>query len=142
MNRCRALFATHYHELNVLTGTLASLTARTMAVKEWKGDIIFLHDVVKGVADRSYGIQVARLAGLPPAVITRAFEVLDHLEQQRHDEACTSRFRRRPAAVLARPCRHGAATTRHAGPSDLLREKLAAIDPDQLIAARGAGSAL
>ena len=85
-NRCRALFATHYHELNALTGTLASLAARTMAVKEWKGEIIFLHDVVKGAADRSYGIQAAKLAGLPQPVIARAFEVLKHLEQQRDEK--------------------------------------------------------
>ena len=131
VNRCRALFATHYHELNVLTGTLASLTARTMAVKEWKGDIIFLHDVVKGAADRSYGIQAARLAGLPPAVITRAFEVLKHLEQQRDEKPAGHFADDLPLFSLAR-----AATAQphpHSGP-DLLREKLAGLDPDQLTA--------
>jgi DNA mismatch repair protein MutS len=83
VNRCRGLFATHYHELNTLAQTLDGLAAMTMAVKEWQGDIIFLHDVIAGAADRSYGIQAARLAGLPATVVNRAFEVLKHLEEQR-----------------------------------------------------------
>ena len=66
-NRCRALFATHYHELTALSAKLPRLTNATMKVKEWKGDVVFLHEVAPGAADRSYGIQVAKLAGLPPA---------------------------------------------------------------------------
>ena len=75
-NRCRALFATHFHELTALAGKLPRLHNVTMRVKEWEGDVVFLHEVGQGAADRSYGIQVARLAGLPDAVVERAREVL------------------------------------------------------------------
>lgn len=80
-NRCRALFATHYHELTQLSDKLEGVENATVAVKEWDGDVIFLHEVRKGAADRSYGVQVARLAGLPTAVIDRARVVLDALEK-------------------------------------------------------------
>ena len=80
VNRCRALFATHYHELGALVGRLAGVTARTMAVREWEGDVVFLHEVRDGAADRSYGVQVARLAGLPAAAVERARAVLSALE--------------------------------------------------------------
>jgi DNA mismatch repair protein MutS len=80
VNRCRSLFATHFHELTVLSEKLPRLANVTMRVKEWDGDVVFLHEVGPGAADRSYGIQVARLAGLPPAVVSRAREVLDLLE--------------------------------------------------------------
>ncbi len=79
-NLCRTLFATHYHELTSLAEPLERLSNVTMKVKEWEGDVVFLHEVVAGTADRSYGIQVAKLAGLPPAVIARARDVLDQLE--------------------------------------------------------------
>jgi DNA mismatch repair protein MutS len=79
--QCRALFATHYHEMTALASTLAALTCRTMKVKEWKGDVVFLHEVAQGSADRSYGIHVAKLAGLPEAVLTRAAHVLHTLEE-------------------------------------------------------------
>jgi DNA mismatch repair protein MutS len=78
--RCRGLFATHYHELTTLTEKLPSLTCATLKVKEWQGDVIFLHEVEKGKADRSYGIHVARLAGLPSPVLSRAEEILHMLE--------------------------------------------------------------
>ena len=81
VNRCRALFATHYHELTTLAGKLAGVDNATVAVKEWQGEVVFLHEVRKGAADRSYGVQVAQLAGLPRAVIDRARVVLDALEQ-------------------------------------------------------------
>jgi DNA mismatch repair protein MutS len=80
-NKSRALFATHYHELTALAEKLSRLTNATMRVKEWEGDVIFLHEVAPGAADRSYGIQVAKLAGLPPAVIARAQSVLTALEK-------------------------------------------------------------
>ena len=80
VNRCRSLFATHFHELTVLSEKLKRLANATMRVKEWHGDVIFLHEVGPGAADRSYGIQVARLAGLPPSVVARAREVLSLLE--------------------------------------------------------------
>ncbi|MGE5145569.1 MAG: DNA mismatch repair protein MutS, partial [Candidatus Eiseniibacteriota bacterium] len=79
-NRCRALFATHYHELTALAARLPALACHTMRVKEWRGDVVFLHEVAPGAADRSYGIHVARLAGLPPAVVARAEDVLKSLE--------------------------------------------------------------
>lgn len=86
VNRARALFATHYHELSVLKERLSSLSLHSMRVKEWQNDVVFLHEVVPGSADRSYGIQVARLAGLPDPVITRAQKVLAELEQSGHGE--------------------------------------------------------
>jgi DNA mismatch repair protein MutS len=82
VNRCRALFATHYHELTALAAKLDGLACHTMRVKEWQGDVIFLHEVAPGTADRSYGIHVAQLAGLPRAVIARATEVLAALEKR------------------------------------------------------------
>jgi DNA mismatch repair protein MutS len=91
VNRCRALFATHYHELTTLAERLARVANVTVKVREWKGDVVFLHEIVPGAADRSYGIQVARLAGLPTQVIDRAKQVLKQLEE--HD-------RKRPASAL------------------------------------------
>jgi DNA mismatch repair protein MutS len=76
----RTLFATHYHELTRLAGRLARLRNWSVAVKEWNDEIVFVRRVVPGAADRSYGIQVARLAGMPPAVVTRAREILSGLE--------------------------------------------------------------
>jgi DNA mismatch repair protein MutS len=81
-NRCRALFATHFHELTALAAKLPRLFNATMRVKEWQGDVVFLHEVVPGAADRSYGVQVAKLAGLPAAVIDRAKVVLAELEAE------------------------------------------------------------
>ncbi|MCZ8153831.1 MAG: DNA mismatch repair protein MutS, partial [Rhodobacteraceae bacterium] len=80
VNRCRALFATHYHEMTALAGKLPGVENATVRVKEWEGEVIFLHEVRKGAADRSYGVQVARLAGLPAAVVDRAKVVLEALE--------------------------------------------------------------
>jgi DNA mismatch repair protein MutS len=82
VNRCRTLFATHFHELTALAKRLPRLFNATVRVKEWQGDVVFLHEVVPGAADRSYGIQVARLAGLPAAVIERARAVLAELEAE------------------------------------------------------------
>lgn len=81
VNRCRALFATHYHELTALAGKLEGVDNATVAVKEWEGEVIFLHEVHKGAADRSYGVQVAQLAGLPKSVVDRARVVLEALEK-------------------------------------------------------------
>ncbi|MCJ8143472.1 DNA mismatch repair protein MutS [Ancylobacter sp. A5.8] len=80
VNRCRGLFATHFHELTALSQRLNRLVNATVKVKEWEGEVIFLHEVVPGAADRSYGIQVAKLAGLPPVVVARAKAVLTELE--------------------------------------------------------------
>lgn len=79
-NRCRSLFATHYHELTALSAKLPRLFNATVRVKEWRGEVVFLHEVLPGSADRSYGIQVAKLAGLPPSVVSRAKAVLAKLE--------------------------------------------------------------
>ncbi len=81
VNKCRTLFATHYHELTALAEPLQNLANVTLKVKEWDGDVVFLHEVIPGSADRSYGIQVARLAGLPDAVVARARDVLEQLEE-------------------------------------------------------------
>ena len=83
VNRCRCLFATHYHELTRLAETLSSLSLHHVRAREWKGDLILLHEVAEGPADRSYGLAVARLAGLPPAVLKRAKDVLTRLEAGR-----------------------------------------------------------
>ena len=87
--RCRALFATHYHELSALTARLSCMRPRTMRVKEWHDDIVFLYEVGDGAADRSYGIHVARIAGLPDAVIRRAEEVLGTIETGEQGSAVT-----------------------------------------------------
>ncbi|MDF3414978.1 DNA mismatch repair protein MutS [Sulfitobacter sp. M57] len=81
VNKSRALFATHYHEMTNLSGKLDGVDNATVAVKEWEGEVIFLHEVRKGAADRSYGVQVAQLAGLPDSVIARARVVLEALEK-------------------------------------------------------------
>jgi DNA mismatch repair protein MutS len=80
-NGCRALFATHYHEMSALSEKLSGVENATVTVKEWDGEVIFLHEVKPGAADRSYGVQVARLAGLPESVVSRARMVLEMLEQ-------------------------------------------------------------
>ena len=77
---CRALFATHYHELTSLTGQLSGLRCHAMQVKEWQGDIVFLHEVGEGAADKSYGVHVAKLAGLPHTVIKRAAHLVSEME--------------------------------------------------------------
>jgi len=79
---CRALFATHFHEMTSLSRTLERVTNHTMKVREWEGEVVFLHEVAVGAADRSYGIQVAKLAGLPETVLSRARQVLNVLEQR------------------------------------------------------------
>ena len=87
VNECRTLFATHYHELTGLAGRLAHVANHTMRVKEWKGEVVFLHEVGPGAAEGSYGIQVAKLAGLPASVVARAEEVLNLLESSDQQSA-------------------------------------------------------
>ena len=84
-NQCRTLFATHYHELISLKDRLANLYPCTMQVKEWQNDIVFLHKVGAGAASRSYGVHVAKLAGLPDQVINRAQHILKLLETSNLD---------------------------------------------------------
>ena len=89
VNRARALFATHYHEMTALSAKLDGVENATVAVKEWESEVIFLHEVRKGAADRSYGVQVAQLAGLPASVIARARVVLDALEKGEREGGAT-----------------------------------------------------
>jgi len=83
INKCRCLFATHYHELTRLAERLDALSLHHVRAREWKGDLVLLHEVAAGPADRSYGLAVARLAGLSPPVIARAKDVLKRLEAGR-----------------------------------------------------------
>ena len=124
-NRCRALFATHYHELTALARKLDRLACHTMRIKEWQGSVVFLHEVAPGAADRSYGIHVARLAGLPEAVLARAEEVLALLEQG-EQAAVAARLANDLPLFQARP-----QPAPEAAP-DSLRARLAAIKPDDL----------
>ena len=125
VNRARGLFATHYHELTALAGKLHGVSAHTMRVKEWKGDVVFLHEVEAGAADRSYGIHVAKLAGLPAAVIERAKTVLTALEAG--DDA-----RRRMTLIDDLPLFAAAAKAEpHAAPHPVLA-RLAEINPDEM----------
>ena len=121
-NRCRGLFATHYHELAVLEDRLAHVANLSLKAKEWNGDLIFLHEAGPGPADRSYGVQVAKLAGVPPAVVVRAREVLDRLEREAGAPAHLDGL---PlfAASVAEP--------EHKGPSQV-EEALRALDADSM----------
>ncbi|THD46570.1 MAG: DNA mismatch repair protein MutS [Bradyrhizobium sp.] len=123
VNRSRTLFATHFHELTQLAPTLPRLFNLTMRVSEWKGELVFLHEVVAGAADRSYGIQVAKLAGLPASVVKRARMVLAELEATKHAGAALSSLDALPLfAYEAAP---------PPGP-DPLRQALRDIDADGL----------
>ncbi|MBS0546849.1 MAG: DNA mismatch repair protein MutS [Proteobacteria bacterium] len=129
VNRCRALFATHYHELGALKERLSSLAPYTMRVKEWQNQVVFLHEVAPGAADRSYGIHVAQLAGLPAAVVARAEEVLEVLEKGEQSGAVTRLADDLPlfAAAPVRPTSGGG----KAKESDV-EKALEAINPDEL----------
>ncbi|MFP6740914.1 MAG: DNA mismatch repair protein MutS [Alphaproteobacteria bacterium] len=127
VNRCRALFATHFHELTALAAKLDALSCHTMRVKEWQGDVVFLYEVGPGAADRSYGIHVARLAGLPDAVVSRAEEVLSALEQG-EQSADLSRLADDLPLFTAAPA---ATTAAKAGPSPL-DVAMAEVNPDEL----------
>jgi DNA mismatch repair protein MutS len=85
INKCRSLFATHYHELTALSKSLAQLSCYTVQIKEWNNTIVFMHKVIRGHANRSYGIHVAQLAGLPKSVIARAEDILERLSHSNKD---------------------------------------------------------
>ncbi|WP_337876937.1 DNA mismatch repair protein MutS, partial [Elioraea sp.] len=120
--RCRALFATHFHELTALGPRLPELRLAHLRVKEWRGEVVFLHAVAEGAADRSYGLHVAKLAGVPREVVARAATVLAALEE-----------RARGLAPLAEEMPLFAAAPRgRAEPADEIRRALAETDPDAL----------
>lgn len=128
-NRCRALFATHYHEMTALAGKLPGVENATVAVKEWDGEVIFLHEVRKGAADRSYGVQVARLAGLPAAVIERAKVVLEALESGEREGG-----NRQKALIDDLPLFRAAppAPAKVAQKESAVEARLKALNPDEL----------
>jgi DNA mismatch repair protein MutS len=128
VNRCRALFATHFHEMTALAAKLPRLHNATMRVKEWHGEVVFLHEVVPGAADRSYGIQVAKLAGLPPSVIERAKLVLSQLEAQDRTSPAHRLIDDLPLFAATRP----AAAPQADSALTALVEALAALHPDEM----------
>nr|WP_244622749.1 DNA mismatch repair protein MutS [Microvirga brassicacearum] len=125
-NRCRALFATHFHELTALADRLERIENATLKVTEWNNEVVFLHEVVPGAADRSYGLQVARLAGLPPAVVERARTILTELE--RTDRESPKQALLDDLPLFAVPVRPPSTAVER----DALREALGDIDPDQM----------
>jgi len=127
-NRCRALFATHYHELTQLADKLAGVENATVAVKEWEGEVIFLHEVHKGAADRSYGVQVARLAGLPTSVVERARVVLEQLEKSDREGGNTPKALIDDLPLFSAAPPPMAATAK----SSPALERLTEIEPDSL----------
>jgi DNA mismatch repair protein MutS len=128
-NRCRTLFATHYHELTALSAKLPRMFNATVRVKEWQGDVVFLHEVLPGSADRSYGIQVAKLAGLPPPVIVRAKAVLAKLEAQ--DRGQTARALADDLPLFAVPSR-AAAEAAPPSEAEQLVAAVKALHPDEM----------
>jgi len=127
VNGSRALFATHYHELTALAATLDGVGMVTMQVKEWQDEIVFLHKVIQGAADRSYGIHVAKLAGLPQSAITRAQDVLTLLEGDERSGSARELAADLPLFAAA-PAQQAA---RKSGPSEA-EQALAALNPDEM----------
>jgi DNA mismatch repair protein MutS len=121
-NKSRALFATHYHEMVALCERLNAMTCVTMKVKEWNDSIVFLHEVTPGAADRSYGIHVAKLAGLPDPVVRRAEEVLAALEEGKEGHT--------PLAHIDELPLFGATAPKPKG--NAVEEALRLVEPDAL----------
>ena len=128
--RPKTLFATHYHELTELAAMLPRLVNRTLAVKEWNERILFLRRVVDGSADKSYGIQVARLAGLPASVLARAQEVLGNLESQEYDFTGKPRLARGHQPEVETPA--GRQLSLFTPPEEVVAAVLRETDLDQL----------
>ncbi|WP_423143101.1 DNA mismatch repair protein MutS [Parablastomonas sp. CN1-191] len=124
-NRSRCLFATHYHELSRLAESCPALSLHHVRAREWKGDLVLLHELAEGPADRSYGLAVARLAGVPPAVVSRARQVLDKLEKGRAETGGLA------AGLGDLPLFAAAAEAREAD-CDAVRDRLCALDLDTL----------
>jgi DNA mismatch repair protein MutS len=129
VNKCRALFATHFHELGALKERLAALAPYTMRVKEWQNEVVFLHEVASGAADRSYGIHVAQLAGLPAAVVSRAEEVLAALEKGEQSGA-VSRLADDLPLFAAAPARPAGGTAK--SQESEVEKALGDVNPDEL----------
>ena len=130
VNRSRALFATHYHELTALSAKLDRLSNATVSVKEWNGEVIFLHEIVPGAADRSYGIQVAKLAGLPAKVVERSKQVLGQLEEQDRRSPAESLIDELP--LFANITTKQATTPTNSEVPDPVSEALTNLDPDDM----------
>ena len=124
-NRCRCLFATHYHELSRLAESCEALSLHHVRAREWKGDLVLLHELARGPADRSYGLAVARLAGVPDAVVARAKSVLDRLEKGRAETGGL-------AAGLGDLPLFAAASAVQEERRDTLRDRLRELDVDAL----------
>ena len=124
-NQCRCLFATHYHELARLAETCEALSLHQVRAREWKGDLVLLHELAEGPADRSYGLAVARLAGVPAPVVARAKTVLEKLEKGRAETGGL-------AAGLGDLPLFAAASAAPEPARDALRDKLEALDVDAL----------
>jgi DNA mismatch repair protein MutS len=122
--KCRTLFATHYHELTRLAGRLDALSLHHVRAQEWKGELVLLHELADGAADRSYGIAVAKLAGLPPAVVARAKAVLQKLEAGRDATGGIA------AGLDDLPLFAASAQPEHA--ADPLEDAIAEVEPDSL----------
>ena len=120
------MFATHYHELTDLADSVSGVVNAHVEVREWKDEIVFLHKILPGRSDRSYGIHVARLAGLPPAVIARARDILSALEE---DELTRGG---RPALSGSPGSSQQLGLFQAAPPDDRLRRTLAALDVDRM----------
>jgi DNA mismatch repair protein MutS len=129
VNKCRGLFATHFHELTALASRLPRQVNATVLVKEWENEVIFLHEVARGTADRSYGIQVAKLAGLPHSVIERARVVLAELESEQRSKPLSG-FEDLPLFQQLKAPRSSAADPEMK--SDPLGEALDAMHPDEM----------
>ena len=129
VNKSRALFATHYHEMTALADKMDNVENATVTVKEWEGDVIFLHEVKKGAADRSYGVQVAKIAGLPNAVVERARVVLDALEQGEREGSGTPKAIIDDLPLFAATPTQSAPTTSQ---PNKIEQMLSEILPDEL----------
>ena len=130
INKSRALFATHYHELTALSAKLERLSNATVLVKEWNGEVVFLHEIVPGAADRSYGIQVAKLAGLPASVVARSQQVLSQLEEQDRRSPSEAMIDELPLFAAVAPVQAPSASA--SAEADPVVEELAALDPDDM----------
>ena len=127
-NKSRTIFATHYHELTALEEKLSALSCHAMQVKEWKGKVIFLHEVAKGAADRSYGIHVGRIAGLPASVTKRAESILKTLEKDKNKAGLNAL----PLFEDASEKQEEATQQESAAISSAVYEIMENIDPDSL----------